>query len=131
MIQAGTMLKVCDKTGVILVQCIKVLGFAKRRIACLGDVVIVSVQRINPKKFQKVKLFKRKKFFKGTLHRGLIVRSKVNFSRLPGVLLRFNENAVVLVNKRKVPISNRAYGPILRELCTRVPSLGCITRFMI
>lgn len=99
MIQAGTILKVCDKTGVILVQCVKVFGSSKRRIAVLGDVVLVAVKRINPKKFQNVKLFRRKKFFKGTLHRGLIVRTKVNFLRLPGLFLRFNENSVVLVIK--------------------------------
>lgn len=89
MIQVGTMLKVCDKTGVVLAQCIKVFGFAKRRIASIGDVILISVQRINPKKFIKVKLFKKKKFFKGTLHRALVVRAKVNFTRLPGVLVRF------------------------------------------
>lgn len=131
MIQVGSTLKVCDKTGVVLAQCVKVFGYAKRRIACIGDVILVSVQRINPKKFIKVKLFKKKKFFKGTLHRALAVRSKANFTRLPGILIRFNENAVVSVNKRTVPISNRVYGPILRELCTRWPSLGCVTRFMI
>ena len=97
MIQLGTILKVTDKTGVVLVQCIKVFGSSKKQIAYLGDVVLVSVQRINPKKFHNVKLFKRKKFFKGTLHRGLIVRSKVNYMRSSGVYIRFNENAVVLV----------------------------------
>ncbi len=83
------MSKVCDKTGVVLAQCIKVFGSAKRRIASIGDVILISVQRINPKKFIKVKLFKKKKFFKGTLHRALVVRAKVNFTRLPGVLVRF------------------------------------------
>lgn len=113
----GTILKVCDKTGVMLVQCIKVLGDSKKRIAFLGDVVLVSVQRINPKKFHNVKLFKKKRFAVGTLHRALIVRTKVNFMRIPGIYIKFNENTVVLVNKRTVPISNRVYGPILRELC--------------
>ena len=119
MVQVGSILKVSDKTGVVLVQCIKVFGFAKRRIACIGDVILVSVKRINPKKFIKIKLFKKKKFFKGTLHRALVIRSKVNYKRLPGVWIKFNENSVVLVNKRTVPISNRVYGPVLRELCTR------------
>lgn len=131
MIQVGTILKVCDKTGVVLARCVKVFGPAKKRIAYIGDVVLVAVKRINPKKFHGVKLFKRKKFFKGTLHRALVVRSKVNFCRHPGIFIRFNENSVVLVNKRIVPISNRVYGPILRELCMRLPSLGCVTRFMI
>lgn len=51
--------------------------------------------------------------------------------RLAGIFVRFNENSVVLVNKRIVPISNRVSGPILRELCMRFPSLGCITRLLI
>jgi len=131
MVQVGTILKVTDKTGVVLVQCIKVLGASKRRIACLGDVVLVSVKRINPKKFKNVKLFRRKKFFKGTLHRGLVIRTKSYFKRLTGVFIRFNENAVVLVNKKRVPISNRIYGPVLRELCMRFPSIGCVSRSML
>jgi len=131
MIQVGTILKVSDKTGVVLVQCIKVLGNARKRIAYLGDVILVTVQRLNSARFKNVKLFRRKKFFKGTLHRGLIIRSKINYLRLPGLYVRFNENSVVLVNKKTIPISNRVYGPVLRELCMRLPSLGCITRTMI
>jgi ribosomal protein L14 len=50
---------------------------------------------------------------------------------MSSVFLKFNENSVVLVNKRAVPVSNRVYGPVLRELCMRLPSLGCVTRFMI
>jgi len=131
MIQVGTVLKVCDKTGVVLVKCIKVFGDHRHKLALLGDLVLVSVLRINPKKFHNIKLFRRKKFFKGTLHRALVVRTKVNFMRMPGIFIRFNENTVVLVNKKTVPISNRVYGPILRELCMRFPSLGCITRLLI
>ena len=131
MIQSGTVVKVCDKTGVVLGTCIKVLGHARKRIASLGDVIVISVRRINPKKFQKVKLFRRKKFLKGTLHRALIVRSKVNYCRLVGLFIRFNENSVVIVNKKIVPISNRVYGPVVRELCMKLPSLGCVTRIMI
>lgn len=131
MIQLGSILKVSDKTGVVLVRCVKVFGSSKKRIAYIGDVVLVSVQRLNPKKFHNVKLFKKKKFFKGTLHRGLVIRAKVNYLRSPGVFIRFNENSVVLVNKKTVPISNRVFGPVLRELCMDLPSLGCITRLMI
>ena len=64
MIQLGTVVKVCDKTGVVLGVCIKVLGHARKRIALLGDVIVIAVRRINPKKFQKVKLFRRRKFVK-------------------------------------------------------------------
>jgi large subunit ribosomal protein L14 len=131
MIQVGSILKVCDKTGVSLVKCVKVYGPKKKKIANIGDVILVSVKHINPKKFKKMKLFKRKRFMKGTLHRALIIRSKINFKRSNNVYLKFNENSVVLVNKRTVPISNRIYGSVLIELCRKWPSLGCITRNMI
>lgn len=125
------MLKVTDKTGVVLVQCIKVFGPIRKRIAYLGDVVLVSVKKINIKKLSSLKAKKKKKYTKGTLSRALVVRTKVNFCRTPGVFIKFDENTVVLVNKKVVPVSNRVYGPIIKELCMRWPSLGCITRFII
>jgi large subunit ribosomal protein L14 len=131
MIQQGTLLKVTDKTGVTLVQCIKVLGSSKKGIAYLGDVILVTVKKLNSKQFRGAASRKKRKFIKGTLHRGLIVRTKVNYKRLNGILIKFNENSLVLVNKRSVPISNRINGPILKELCIKLPSLGCVTRYMI
>lgn len=131
MIQVGTKLKVCDKTGVNYAKCVKVYGPLKKKIAKIGDIILVSVKQINPKKFLKMKLFKRKRFLKGTLHKGLIVRTKKNFKRSNNNFINFNENAIVSVNKNKVPISNRVYGPILIELCRKLPSLGCITRNII
>lgn len=131
MIQVNSLLKVVDHTGVTLVQCIKVLGPSKKRLAFIGDVILVSVKRLNPKKFHKMKLIRKKKFFKGTIHRALVIRSKSNFCRFSGIFIRFNENSVVLVNKRTVPISNRVYGPVLRELCMKYPALGCISRVML
>lgn len=100
MIQLGTIVKVCDKTGVVLGTCIKVLGHARKRVAILGDVVVIAVRRINPKKFQKVKLFRRKKFLKGTIHRALIVRTKVNYCRVVGLFIRFNEIVLLLLIRR-------------------------------
>lgn len=100
MIQSGSVVKVCDKTVVVLGICIKVLGHAKKRVALLGDVIVIAVRRINPKKFQKVKLFRRKKFFKGTLHRALLVRTKINYCRVAGLFIRFNENSVVIVIRK-------------------------------
>lgn len=131
MIQVSTVLKVVDKTGITSAKCIKVLNTRKNRIAFIGEVIIVAVHRLNPKKFVKVKLFKKKKFLKGTLHRGLIIRSCINFKRMTSVFLKFNQNCVVFVNRKVVPVSNRVYGPVLRELCMWLPSLGCVSRFMI
>lgn len=131
MIQVGSIVNVSDKTGVVLVQCIKVLGPVKKRIACIGDVIIASVKHINKSKFLKMKYSKKKRFFVGTLHRCLVIRSKEQYSRDIGIYYKFNENSIVIVNKRIVPVSNRLYGPILRELCVKYPSLGCTTKFMI
>jgi len=132
MIQLGTVLKVTDKTGVVLVQCIKILGASsKKRIAYIGDVILVSVKWINPRKFVKVKERKKKQYSKGTLHRALIVRTKVHYRRIYNLFVKFNENSVVLVTKNVVPLCNRVYGPILKEFCMRWPSLGCVSRCII
>jgi ribosomal protein L14 len=64
MIQLGTILKVSDKTGVVLVQCIKVFGSYKKRIAYIGDVILVAVKRINPKKFHMLNYLNVKNFLK-------------------------------------------------------------------
>lgn len=127
----GTILKVTDKTGIALVQCIKVFGHSHKRIAFLGDVVLVSVKWVSRKRFVNLKPRLKKRYALGSLHRALVVRSKVNYMRTKHIFLRFDENAVVLVNRRRVPVSNRVFGPILKEFCTRWPSLGCITRSFI
>lgn len=127
MVQLGSILKVSDKTTITLVQCIKILKSYKKKIGVMGDIILVSVQWVNSKKFVFLKPRLQKKYFKGTIHRGLIIRSKVNFLRIPGIYIKFNENCVVLVTRTYVPISNRAYGPILIEMCMRWPSLGCVS----
>jgi large subunit ribosomal protein L14 len=115
MIQSGTILRVTDKTGVVLVQCIKVFGPYKKKIAYLGDIVLVTVKRINPKKFRFTKFFKKKKFFKGTLHRGLVIRAKYNYCRMPGVFVRFNENTIVIVINVLFPYPIEYMGQFLRN----------------
>lgn len=115
MIQMGTILKVTDRTGIVLVQCIKVLNSSKNRIAYLGQVVLVSVKWINSKKFKALKERKRKKFAKGTMHRALIIRTKTNFKRAEGVYIKFDENNVVIVTKNIVPVSNRVYAQFLKN----------------
>jgi large subunit ribosomal protein L14 len=71
------------------------------------------------------------RYLKGSVHRGLIIRTKVLVRRVPGVSLKFEENAVVLITRNTVPVSNRVYGPVLREMCKRWPSLGCVCLCMI
>lgn len=127
MIQLGSILKVVDKTGIFTVVCLKVLNFSKRRIANIGDVIVVSVNTINTRRFSFLKLRLQKRYRQGSIHRALIIRAKVNYCRVNGVFLRFNENSCVLVTNRTVPVTNKVYGPILREFCTRWPSLGCVS----
>jgi large subunit ribosomal protein L14 len=131
MIQVGSIVKVTDKTGVMFAQCIKVLGSAKSRIAYLGDVIIITVVRINPRKFVNAKERWRLKFLRGTIHRGVLVRTKVNFCRAPSIFLKFNENTVVIVTGQCVPVSNKVFGPMVLELCMKWPSLGCVSGYFI
>lgn len=128
MIQAGTVVKVVDKTSVVLGRCIKVIGSTKKFIAFLGDVVLVSVIWINAHKVKFLKPRLRKRYNLGTIHRALLVRVARNFARFSGTFVKFDENAVVLVNKKTVPVSNRVDGPVIKELCMKWPSLGCVTR---
>jgi len=127
----GTILKVTDKTSIVLVQCVKVLKSYKNRIAKIGDLILVSVQWVNSKKYSLLKPRFKKKYLKGTVHRALVIRTKVNFSRTAGIYLRFNQNSAVLVTYTRVPVSNRIYGPLLKEMCMKLPAIGCVSICMI
>lgn len=106
MIQAHTMLEVADNSGARRVMCIKVLGGTKRRYASIGDVIKVSVKEAIP----------RGKVKKGEVMNAVIVRTKKGVRRSDGSLIRFDENAVVLLSAQLQPIGTRVFGPITREL---------------
>jgi len=127
MLQLKSFLKATDKTAVVKVYCIKVLKSIKRRVAKLGDLIIICVNTINIKNFIKLKPRFQKKFNIGTMHRALIVRTKLNYIRICGIQIKFDENSIVIVSKQVVPLSNKVYGPVLREFCMRWPSLGCVS----
>lgn len=127
MIQLKTFLLATDKTSIVKVYCIKTLKSSKKRIANLGDLIIVCVNSINIKKFLKLKARFQKRFNVGTMHRALIVRAKVNYERIKGIFFKFGDNSIIIVNKQVVPLSNKVYGPILREFCMKWPSLGCVS----
>lgn len=131
MVQLGTILKVSDKTSIVLVQCIKVLKSYKNKIAKMGDIILVSVQWVNAKKYILLKPRLKRKYLKGTIHRALVIRSKVNYCRTKGIYLKFNENCVIIITSTIVPVSNKVYGPILREMCMRWPSIGCVSVCML
>lgn len=106
MIQERAMLKVADNSGAKIVQCFRVLGGTGRRYGRLGDILVASVKsaepRKNVKKKDKVKV--------------VVVRQKKEFKRADGTRIRFDENAVVLVDAKKEPVATRIFGPIPKEL---------------
>lgn len=106
MIQAHTMLEVADNSGARRVMCIKVLGGTRRRYATIGDVIKVSVKEAIP----------RGKVKKGEVLNAVIVRTKKGVRRSDGSVIRFDENAVVLLSAQLQPIGTRVFGPITREL---------------
>ncbi|MBP2311064.1 50S ribosomal protein L14 [Azospirillum soli] len=106
MIQMQTNLEVADNSGARRVQCIKVLGGSKRKVATVGDIIVVSVKEAIPK--GRVK--------KGDVHRAVIVRTAKELRREDGSAIRFDRNAAVLINKQGEPIGTRIFGPVTREL---------------
>lgn len=101
-----TVLDVADNSGAKKVMCIKVLGGSHRMISDIGDVIVVSVKSAIPN--GKVK--------KGDVHKALIVRTKCGVKRQDGSCIKFDTNAVVLLNKQGEPIGTRVFGPVTREL---------------
>lgn len=115
MLQLRSYLKVSDRTGIVNAQCLKVLGGRKNLIAYLGDMILASVKQINVQRLALAKARLQKRFKKGTMHRILLLRSQINYQRQSYVFIKFNENAGITVNRRRVPVSNRMYGPLVRE----------------
>lgn len=110
MIQSQTILKVTDNSGAKTVKCIKVPGGFKKKIAKLGDFVIVSVQKLRNKAKRTSKVKKKE------IYKALIVRTKATYRKNTGITIEFNENAVVLINKQGNPIGTRIIGPIPKTL---------------
>ncbi|MCY4143376.1 MAG: 50S ribosomal protein L14 [Gammaproteobacteria bacterium] len=109
MIQSETMLDVADNSGARRVQCIKVLGGSRRRYAGIGDTIRVTVKEAIP----------RSRVRKGQIMRAVVVRTRKGVRRQDGSLIRFDQNAAVLVNESREPIGTRIFGPVTRELRTR------------
>ncbi len=106
MIQMQSRLSAADNSGAKEVQCIKVLGGSKRRYAGIGDIIKVSVKQAIP----------RGKVKKGEVYNAVIVRTKKGVRRSDGSLIRFDGNAVVMLNSKLEPIGTRIFGPVTREL---------------
>ena len=106
MIQTQSKLSVADNSGAKEVMCIKVLGGSKRRYANIGDVIKVSIKEASP----------RGKVKKGDVYDAVVVRTAQGVRRKDGSRIRFDSNAVVLLNPKLEPIGTRIFGPVTREL---------------
>ena len=109
MIQMQTVLDVADNSGAKVVRCIKVLGGSRRRYASLGDIIVLSVQKSLPGSAVK----------SGSVVRGVVVRCRKATRRNDGSYVRFDRNAVVLVDKDGSPRGTRIFGAVARELRDR------------
>ena len=106
MIQSFTRLNVADNSGAKEVMCIKVLGGSKRRYATVGDVIVASVKKALPSG----------KVQKGQVVKAVVVRTKKELHREDGALIRFDDNAAVILDSKREPIGTRIFGPVGREI---------------
>jgi large subunit ribosomal protein L14 len=110
MIQPRSIIKIADNSGAQIGRVFKVLGSSKKRYAEIGDIIVLSVQKAAPRKTVKKK----------DVLRAVVVRQKKAFRRKDGSYIRFDENAVVIVDKDKnEPIAGRVFGPIPREIAEK------------
>ena len=108
MIQMQSRLSVADNSGAKDVMCIKVLGGSKRRYASIGDIIKVAIKEASPK--GRVK--------KGEVYNAIVVRTSKGVRRNDGSLIKFDNNAAVLLNAKLEPLGTRIFGPVTRELRT-------------
>jgi len=107
MIQPRSIVEIADNTGAKIGRVFKVLGGSKKRFAKIGDIVVLSVQKAEPRKAVKKK----------DILYGVVVRSRALTRRKDGSYIRFDENAVVILdNAKEEPIAGRIFGPIPREI---------------
>lgn len=109
MIQERSILKVADNSGAKVVRCFRVLGGSRKRYARIGDIVVASVREAEPRK-----LVKKKDVIKA-----VVVRQRQPLRRPDNSYVRFDDNAVVLIDEKKEPRATRVFGPVPRELKER------------
>jgi len=106
MIQGHSTLNVADNSGVKKVMCIKVPGGSKRRYASVGDIIVCSTKEVIPGS----------KVPKGSVVKGVIIRTSKEIGRSDGTYIRFDKNSIVLIDKNNDPIGTRIFGPVAKEL---------------
>lgn len=116
MIQPRTILKVVDNSGAKIVRCFRVMGGSYKKYAEIGDLIIASVQVAEPRRDIKKK----------AVVKAVVVRQKKPFHRADGSYIKFDENAVVIVNDKLEPIGNRLFGPFPREIKEKYDKIAAL-----
>ncbi|MDP3901124.1 MAG: 50S ribosomal protein L14 [bacterium] len=106
MIQPETRLKVADNTGAKIIQCFRVIGGTRKRVAQLGDIIVASVKVAEPRRTVK----------KHEIVRAVVVRQRKAYRRSDGSYISFDENAAVIIDANREPRGGRIFGPIPREV---------------
>ena len=106
MIQESTNLTVADNSGARRVECFRILGGSKRKYARIGDIIVVAVKDAIPGGTVK----------KSDICKAVVVRTKAETHRRDGSIIRFSDNAAVIINDQKEPRGTRIFGPVAREL---------------
>ena len=106
MIQPRSMLTVADNSGARILQCINVPGGTRKRYAQLGDIIVGTVKKSDPRKIVK----------KHEVVKAVIVRQRKEFRRADGSYIRFDDNAVVVLAEDKLPKGGRVFGPVAKEV---------------
>ena len=114
MIQVQTYLEVADNSGVKKVQCIKILGGTKRRYASIGDIIVVAVKDSQPSYGLKDSVGK--KVHSKSVLKAVVVRTTKPVRRKDGTYIRFDDNAVAIIDAKGEPRGSRIFGPVAREL---------------
>lgn len=114
MIQVETNLNVADNSGVKRVSCIKILGGSKRRYASVGDIIMVAVKDSHPS--YGLKDSNGKKVHSKSVLRAVVVRTSKPIKRKDGTYIRFDDNAVAIIDSKNEPKGSRIFGPVAREL---------------
>lgn len=106
MVQMMSYLNVADNSGAKKAMCVKVLGGSKRKVAGIGDIIVVAIKDALPNAPIK----------KGDLERAVVVRTKKEYRRRDGTYIRFDDNACVIIDNTQNPKGKRIFGPVAREL---------------
>jgi large subunit ribosomal protein L14 len=115
MIQSRSILKVADNSGAQTIRCIQIKGGSYHKYGIIGDIVIGSVQSAKPRKTVKKK----------DVVKAVVVRQRKSFKRSNGSHIRFDDNAVIIVDDKFIPVGTRVFGPIAREIktCEKYPKI--------